>query len=276
VARAAERAMNRVTRAHRAYFFVVLWFTLWVGYFGFFRPEEILRALPWPVPPLHARFIGALYLSATVFLALSMLAWSRLAVNTIVVIALAWTGWLLVVTIIHYDTFDLARRPVWFWIVAYVCFPIAAAWLVWKVPAERAPSRLHMRSRLAVGWLWLQGAAFCALAALLFVAPAWVATIWPWKISPFLAQVYSGPVLGYGVGCVMLALRRNWPETVIPTIGLLVFSLLALLGSSWHTALFTSGSASERAWFGSLAALAGASAAMLAAALGHDRRERHG
>ena len=60
--------------AHRVYFFVVLWFTLWVGFFGTFRPEEILRALPWPVPPLHARFIGAFYLSATVFLLLSLFA----------------------------------------------------------------------------------------------------------------------------------------------------------------------------------------------------------
>ena len=70
--------------AHRVYFFVVLWFTLWVGFFGTFRPEEILRALPWPVPPLHARFIGAFYLSATVFLLLSLFAKSLLAVRTIV------------------------------------------------------------------------------------------------------------------------------------------------------------------------------------------------
>ena len=115
---------------HRGYFFVVLGFTLWVGYFGFFRPLEIQRALPWPVPPLHARFIGALYLSATVFLLLAMLARSRLQVRTIVDIAFVWTGWLLLISIVHWDTFDPAREQVWFWAVAYVAFPAAAAWQI--------------------------------------------------------------------------------------------------------------------------------------------------
>ena len=38
--------MKPTLALHRAYFLVVLGFTLWVGRFGFFRPLEILRALP--------------------------------------------------------------------------------------------------------------------------------------------------------------------------------------------------------------------------------------
>jgi hypothetical protein len=55
----------------RWYALLVSGFTAWVGCMGLFRPTDILRALPWPVPPLHARTVGALYLAATVFLCLA-------------------------------------------------------------------------------------------------------------------------------------------------------------------------------------------------------------
>lgn len=259
--------MKPTLALHRLYFFVVLWFTLWVGYIGFFRPNEILRALPWPVPPLHARFIGALYLSATVFLLLALFARSRLQVRSIVDIAFVWTGWLLLVSIVHWGSFDFAREQVWFWLVAYVCFPLAAAWLAWAGPPLKAPQRHLMKQRWVPGWLRIQGALLVLLALLLAAVPGWVAGLWPWKISTFLAQVYSGPVLGYGVGSLLLAARRNWPEALIPSIGMLVFALLALVGSSMHLGLFTVGSVSQTVWFGALALLAIMSLVLVVAAL---------
>jgi hypothetical protein len=217
---------------HRVYLLVVAGFTAWVGCFGFFWPQEIERALAWPVPPLHARFIGALYLSATAFLVLGLFARSRLALRSLLDIALVWTGWLLMVSLLHWDQFDPARVQVWFWAVAYLVFPLAA------------------------GWLGRAGAALVLLALSMFALPAWAATWWPWKLPSFLAQLYSGPLLGYGVGCLLLAARRNWLETLLPALGLALFALLALLGSSWHLALFTPGSASKSLWFAGLGLLA--------------------
>jgi hypothetical protein len=237
---------------HRGYFSVVVWFTLWVGFFGFFRPREILRALPWPVPPLHARFIGAFYLSATVFLTLSIFARTLLQVRTIVIMAFTWTGWLLVITLIHWDTFDFARPQPWFWVIAYILFPLAAAWLAWGAPPPAPPSRGLITRRWIPVFLRIQGILLVALAAACFTVPARVAAIWPWKISTFLAQVYSGPVLAYGVGSLVLAARRNWEETLIPAVGFTVFSVLALAGSLRHLPLFAAGSPSEIVWFATL------------------------
>ena len=261
---------------HRGYFFVVLLFTAWVGFFGFFRPQEILRALPWPVPPLHARFIGALYLAATVFLCLAMLARTRLQVRTIVDIAFVWTGWLLLVSLIHWGSFDFGREQAWFWWVAYIAFPVMAAWLIWARPpcvtsefssefssdlssanlAVSLPRQASMTQRWAPILLRVQGLLLVTLAAALMLVPSWVVGLWPWKISSFLAQVYSGPVLGLGVGSLLLAARRNWPETLIPSVGMLVFAVLALIGSAQHLGLFVRGSASQIIWFGSLFVLA--------------------
>jgi hypothetical protein len=256
---------------HRVYFFVVVWFTLWVGYFGFFRPEEILRALPWPVPPLHARFIGAFYLSATVFLVLALCARTLLEVRTIVLMAFTWTGWLLGITFLHWQTFDFSRPQPWFWVVAYVLFPIAAAWLAWAGPGADRPTQGAITERWIVFLLRLQGGGLLALAAACFLAPAWIVTLWPWKISPFLAQVYSGPVIAYAVGSLVLAARRNWPETMIPAIGTLVFAGLALIGSARHLALFTPGSPSKILWFTLLGLVALFAAGLVWRALQHRR-----
>ena len=264
--------------AARGYFFVVLWFTLWVGYIGFFRPEEILRALPWPVPGLHARFIGALYLSATVFLGLAMFAsgWARMRV--VVAIALAWTGWLLVVTIVHWEAFDPGRVQVRFWLVAYLAFPVVAAWLAWRgrssAPDETPDAHDAIGPAWVVACLRAAGVLLLVTAVLMFVTPGLVARLWPWKLSDFLAQVYSGPVLGYAVGCLAMARLRRWSAAQIPAVGMAVFAALAIVASLRHLELFARGGVATIVWFVLLGAIAGASAAVALLALRAGRHHR--
>ncbi len=248
--------MNTALGLHRIYFFAVLCFALWIGCIGFFWPQQILLALPWSVPPLHARFIGALYLSGSAFLLLSLFARTLSQIRMVVYIAFIWTGWLLVVTIIHWSAFDLARSPVWFWLFAYIVFPVSAAWLIYRTPAPA----ISAGKRIQTVWITLfyavQGLVFTLLAALCFIKPTLAIEIWPWKISSFLAQVYSGPLLAYGFFGLMIAIRRNWVEARLPTIGLLIFAVLTLIGSARHSNLFTWGSLSAISWFAGLALLA--------------------
>ncbi len=238
---------------YRVYFFTVLCLTLWVGYWGFVHPEQILTALPWPVPPLHARFIGAVYLGASTFIGLAMLSSSLLSVRTVLRIASWWTGWLLMVTFLHWSTFDFARTQVWFWVLAYIAFPIGAAWLAWANPAPEPQAAARIRQAWVPLGLYVLGALLIALGLSSFALPERVGAIWPWKISPFLAQVYSGPLLGLGIGCWTLAARRNWTEARIPMIGLLVAAALAIVASLKHIGLFVAGSPSYYVWFGTLA-----------------------
>lgn len=264
-----SKEMSLLVWLHRGYCLVVLWFTTWVGYIGFFRPKEILRALSWPVPPLHARFIGALYLSASVFLLISLVAKPVRALGTIIVIAFVWTGWLMLVTVIHWSAFDFTRPQAWFWLVAYVAFPVSAGWLACFTPARAGHLADTLTPRPLPGWaavfFGIQGLLMVILAAWCFVAPGATERIWPWKISSFLAQVYSGPLLAYGVAGLLLALRRDWTQTWIPTIGLLAFASLALIGSSQHLDLFSAGAMSTRLWFAGLTTLAVGCLAVLVA-----------
>ena len=66
--------MTTVTRNHKIYFAAVGLLALWVSFWGLLIPEHVDKAIPWLVPPLHARFIGAIYLSAVILMGGSMLA----------------------------------------------------------------------------------------------------------------------------------------------------------------------------------------------------------
>lgn len=261
----SARRVDALLWLQRAYLVLVAGFTAWVGSFGSFWPQEIMRALPWPVPPLHARFIGALYLGATTFLLLSALAPTRRAMRTVLDIAWVWTGWLLLVSVWHISSFDVARVQAAFWWVAYVTFPFAAL----ALSRLRLPPGQDLAS-MTQAWvpqtLAVLGVALVAMAAGLTLWPAGAAWIWPWRISPFLAQVYAGPLLGWGAGLLWLARRKSWSQALAPLLGLTVTAALALLGSLWHLALFTAGSPSKLIWFGLLWAIALWSAVLAAMA----------
>jgi hypothetical protein len=158
--------------------------------------------------------------------------------------------------------------------VAYVLFPLAAAWLAWAGPATPLPAQGRIAERWVVVWLFFQGAVLLALATACCFAPSWITTIWPWKISPFLAQVYSGPLIAYAVASLVLTARRNWPETLIPAVGTAVFAVLALIGSARHLALFSPGSPSQLIWFAALGLVALGSLALVALALRNLRIPR--
>lgn len=260
----------------RLYLLVVSGFTSWVGAIGYWRPDEILRALPWPLPPLHARIVGALYLSATVFLWLAAASRQRLAARGVLVIAFVWTGALLLVSLLHWRSFDPQRVQVWFWAVAYLSFPPLAAVLAmraarWPVPT---PLRLQRPDGVARGLLLVQGMALTLLAAALGLWPAAASVWWPWPMPALLAQVYAGPLLGLGLGSLWLAHAGSWPEVVPPMVAQLVFSGLAGMASSWHAAAFAPGSPSQGAWWVALLGLGVSAPVVLAAGRPRERQAR--
>jgi len=89
------------------------------------------------------------------------------------------------------------------------------------------------------------------LALALLAAPGAMSTVWPWKITPLLAQLYSAPFLSYGLGSLLLATRRTWLETRIALAAMWVFALGVLLASLIHNALFALSSPATWLWFAS-------------------------
>lgn len=251
-----------LTPPFRLYFAVVGLFALWVGAWGFFIPAEVDRALPWPVPQLHARFIAAIYLAGLTAMVASLFAQRIAAVRIPIALAALWTGALLLVSLLHLGAFDFAKPQVWFWIGAYAAFPLWGAWLYFRAGAA-ATAR---RRRPDVALLTL--AALCLLLALaLLLAPALMIRLWPWALPPLLASIYAGPFFAYGVAALMLA-REAAPEARrIVLASMLVFALLVVLASLLHLKLFHFDGPAAWFWFGALLA----SAAVLALHLARAR-----
>ena len=236
----------------RLYFAAVGALALWVGIWGYFVPSQVERAIPFPVPPLHARFLGAVYLSGFAIMVGSLLArhWSQ--IRPVPLAAAIWTGGLGVISLFHLDHFDFSEPQPWVWFAAYVLYPLVGLALAWRYRslADGDPGRDGALAGWARRYLVAQGVALTVLALCLLVAPGAMADLWPWPIDRMLAHMYSAPFLSYGVASLLLARRRNWSEVRVVVLGMLVFTAAVLVASVIHRTLFSAADVADALWFG--------------------------
>jgi len=243
-----------VSSTYRVYFILVGLFALWVGAWGFFVPAEVTRALPWPVPPLRARFIAAIYLAGLLAMVQSVRATRIAAVRIPIALAALWTGALLFASLLHVSEFDFAKPQVWFWMGAYAVFPLWGAWLYFRSGGAGAAARSRRPDLLLVAV-----AVVCLLlAAALLLVPADMVRVWPWKLPPLLATIYAGPFFAYGVSALMLAREAEAEARRIVLTSMLAFTVLVVLASLLHLKLFNFGGPAAWVWFGALVAVGAA------------------
>jgi len=246
--------MTPVGLWERIYFVAVGLLAFWVGVWGFFAPGRVGKVLPFVVPPLHARFLGAMYLSGLTFMIGAVLATRWAEVRVVPPITAIWTGGLLVVSLLHLDQFDLGDPQEQVWFGAYVVYPLIALWLIWR---HRGDADEGAGGAALVPWvrayLTTQGALVTVLALALLVAPGTMAGAWPWPITRLLAQIYSAPLAAYGVGSLLLARQRTWREVRVCVVAMSVFAAGVLAASLLHLDLFSFGDAAAWIWFVALA-----------------------
>ena len=241
--------MRVITRGEKIYFGAVGLLALWVGIWGYFLPDKVDKAIPWLVPPLHARFLGAMYLSGTTFMIGGILSRYYAEVRVMVPAIAIWTGMLFIVSLFYLDEFDYSRPQVWIWFGAYIIYPLIALWLTWQAR--------HLHENIsgvnlpvwARSYLLIQGVLVTSLALALLLAPDFMITIWPWKITQLLAQLYSAPFLAYGLTSLMISRLRTWAEIRVIVTATFVFAIGVLLASIIHRALFSMSNVSTWVWF---------------------------
>lgn len=244
-----------VTAGERLYFAAVGVLALWVGAWGYFIPDEVLKALPFEVPPLHARFLGAVYLSGFVILVGSIASRRWDEVRDVPLIATIWMGGLGLISLLHLESFPAGRAQTWIWFAAYLVYPTIALWLAWRHRGHRESEAGTPLSSWARRYLLAQGVVLVAASGMLLSLPGVMVDLWPWPITRMLAQIYSAPLLSYGVGSLLLARRRTWQEIRLLIVGMLVFAFLVLLASAIHRSLFSSSEVADVAWFALLSAI---------------------
>ena len=246
--------MEGVSRASRVYFAAVGLLALWVGFWGFVVPARVDVALPFLVPPLHARFIGVMYLSGLTLQIAGMAARRWAEIGVVPLVTAVWTGGLFGVSLLHLDVFDFGAARVLIWFAAYLVYPLVALWLLW---AQRAASAVALPGAplpdWARGYLLVQGAVATVLGLALLTATDAMVRAWPWPITPLLAQIYFAPLLAYGLASFYLARKRTWPDIRVGVTAMLTFAAGVLLASFLHRGLFSLDQRSDALWFAGFA-----------------------
>jgi hypothetical protein len=104
-------------------------------------------------------------------------------------------------------------------------------------------------ARSVKGFLLAQGILMSVLALALFFAPSLMSALWPWKVTPLLAQMYAGPLLSYGLGSLWFSTQRQWlgVRAIVPAM--LAFSLTTVIVSFIHVGLFSFAEIADLLWF---------------------------
>jgi hypothetical protein len=98
--------------------------------------------------------------------------------------------------------------------------------------------------------LLIQGVILTALALALLLTPEFMLTVWPWKVTRMLIQIYSGPFLAYGICSLLLSRQRTWSAVRIVVSGFFVLTIGVLIASTIHRSLFSFTNPATWIWFG--------------------------
>lgn len=245
--------MPLITRAQRIFFTVICAAALLVALLGLFNPGDLASIFTWlALPPLHARFVGAIYAFGAVFMAGCLVARYQAEVRWAVQLIGVWTGMLLLISLLNLEAFDFRLLPVQIWFASYIIYPFLSFWMTlqqsgWMKAGDLPGPRLASWAR---GFLFLQGILFSLLAAFLFFAPAWMTTVWPWRVTEVLTQMYAGPLLSYGLGSLLFSRQEKWLglRSILP--GMLVFTAITVVISFFHINLFSLSEVPDLLWFG--------------------------
>jgi hypothetical protein len=245
--------MPLITQAQRIFFTVIFAAALLVAVLGLFNPGYLASIFTWlELPPLHARFVGAIYAFGAVFMAGCLVARYQAEVRWAVQLIGIWTGMLFIISLLNLNAFDFRLLPVQIWFASYIIYPFTSFWMTLQQSHLMNAGDLPGLSLAgwAKGFLRLQGILFTLLAVLLFVAPALMTTVWPWRVTPVLAQMYAGPLLAYGLGSLLFARQGKWlgVRSILP--GMLVFTVTTVIISLFHVSLFSFQELPDLLWFG--------------------------
>lgn len=245
--------MLPVTKGQRLFYGVIFAAAFLIAILGLFAPEYLASIFTWMVlPPLHARFVGAIYLYGTVFMTSCLIVKTQAEVRWAIQMIGIWTGMMFIISLLNLEAFDFKLLPVWIWFISYITYPIISIWLTVRQPKSQQADLLPGPSLPAwsKGFLLIQGIVISLLAVFLFFIPNFMSTVWPWTVTPALAQMYAGPLLSYGLGSLLFSRQNTWLgiRAIVP--GMFAFAITTIIVSFMHVNLFSFSELADLLWFG--------------------------
>jgi hypothetical protein len=225
------------------------------------------------VNPLAAAFLGGGYWASVSIEALAgrQAVWAnaRIAVPTVFV----FTVLTLAASLMHLGQFHLGsqfaagtRIVTWAWLAIYVLVPLLMV-IVLAVQA-RTPGTDPPRSAPLPVWLLVvlavQAVILLGFGAALFAVPGQAGPLWPWKLTPLLAQATGAWLISLGVAAGHSLLERDARRLRPASVGYLLLALLQAIALARYPHQFEWGSASGSIYLAFLGAMLLTGAAGLA------------
>jgi hypothetical protein len=185
--------------------------------------------------PLAAAFLGAGYWASVAIEALAgrqkLWANARIAVPTVFV----FTVLTLTATLLHLGQFHLGsqfaagtRTVTVAWIAIYVLVPVLML-VIFGVQA-RTPGIDPPRSAPLPVWLYgvlaAQAIVFLGVGVALFAAPRSAAPLWPWQLTPLVAQATAAWLISLGVAAAQAIVERDARRLRPAAVGYLLLAVL--------------------------------------------------
>ena len=235
------------------------------------------------VNPLAAAFLGAGYWASVSIEALAsrqpVWANARIAVPAV----FAFTVLTLVATLMHLGQFHLGaqfgtgtRIVTVAWIAIYVLVPVLM--LIVLVVQARTPGVDPPRSAGLPAWMYAvlaaQATVLLGFGVALFAAPGPAAPLWPWKLTPLVAQATGAWLISLGVAAAHALLEKDARRLRPAAIGYIVLAVLQFIALARYPHRFAWGSAAGIVYVIFLATMVLTGAAGLAR--GQSRRRNVG
>jgi hypothetical protein len=172
---------------------------------GLFFFTDLTRAhWPWEIRPFNARFVGAVYLTSMIAVAMMLVGGRWAPARLVLPMLFTFTFVVLIMTLLGLGNFRYDFLATWVWFVLYIVLPINAAFHLWLYrrlpPADPTPVPVAWRSGLRA-----MGILLGAYGLAQFFAPEHSSAFWPWKIDAFHGRMYSANFLTGAVGAWVLA-----------------------------------------------------------------------
>jgi hypothetical protein len=202
--------------------------------------------------PLAAAFLGGAYWASVSIEALAgrQRAWAdaRIAVPAVFV----FTVLTLAATLMHLGQFHLGGRfgtgtrlVTVAWIAIYVLVPVLM--LVVLAVQARTPGSDPPRSARLPAWLSAvlagQATVLLGFGVALFAVPGQAAQLWPWKLTPLVAQATGAWLIALGVAAAHAVLERDARRLRPAAIGYIVLAVLQFIVLARYPHRFAWGSA---------------------------------
>lgn len=198
-------------------------------------PQPTGRWFAWDINPrMTAAYMGAGYLGGAYLFLHTVFGrrWHRIA-NAFLPVT-AFTLSMLIITIIHWDRFELTHLPFWVWLVLYILTPVLLPW-TWLRNRPTDPQSPEVEdATVPAGARWIMmglGIFLLVFAVVTIISPAVAIRIWSWTLSPLTARVLGGWSALLGVGGLLISREERWSAWRVGLESIALWHILVLIAA---------------------------------------------